>query len=81
MHFIIQIVRIIIDWEQNLPRMPYIERQIASGAIDKPKMGNLRSLFAGEYVPNVDAKYTLLTSVGTPMQNIALLKLLVAAKQ
>lgn len=72
---------VLIDWEPNLSRMPYIERQIEIGAVDKARMGNLRSLFAGECKVNPDAKYTLFTSVGTPMQNIALLKLLVAAQK
>ncbi len=74
------LANILIDWDMNLPRMGFIERAVTNGKVKKEEIVDLKDLFKGSYVPKANAKYTLFTSIGTPIQNIALLKMLVEDK-
>jgi ornithine cyclodeaminase/alanine dehydrogenase-like protein (mu-crystallin family) len=67
---------IIIDWDPNLARMKFIGRQIDAGVVSRDKMFDFRELLNKSPKLNPGAKYTIFTSMGTPIQNLAVLKLL-----
>lgn len=67
---------VIIDWDKTLTTGADIKRLVTDGIADPDKMICLKDLFAVKAKLNPDAHYTLYRSHGTPMQNLAILKLL-----
>lgn len=67
---------VIIDWEESIEGTKELKAVIEKGSVVKEKLITLEKLFSGEYSPNPNAAYTIYRSTGTPMQNLAVLKLL-----
>ncbi len=67
---------VIIDWDKTLETGADIKRLVEKGILPADKMIRLKDLFAEKTKLNSNAHYTLYRSHGTPMQNLAMLKLL-----
>ncbi len=65
---------IIMDWEQTPIMAKELKRAMDSGKANNVVV--LNDVLNGNYKSNSNARYTLYRSVGTPMQNVALLKIL-----
>lgn len=69
---------IIIDWEQTLVMAKELQSAIDTKLADASKIITLQQLFLNKDVVQ-EKKYTVYRSVGTPMQNVAVLKLLLGS--
>jgi ornithine cyclodeaminase/alanine dehydrogenase-like protein (mu-crystallin family) len=71
-------VNVIIDWEQTIAHSAELQRAVDKKIADPAKMIYLRDLFNGSKTMDTSKKYTVYRSHGTPMQDLAALKLLLA---
>ncbi|HYK08698.1 MAG TPA: hypothetical protein VEW42_04335 [Candidatus Eisenbacteria bacterium] len=67
---------IIIDWDESIDGTKELKSTIEKGSAVREKLTTLEKLFSGKYSPNPLAQYSVYRSTGTPMQNLAFLKLL-----
>lgn len=67
---------ITIDWAQTIQEAPELKKAVENGKADKEQITTLKELFGGASI-NVTKQYTIYRSHGTPMQNLAALKLLI----
>ncbi len=76
-----KVANILIDWEQTIEEALELKASVDSGRADPEKFVSLAELFSSG-LPNRGRKnYTIYRSHGTPMQNLAALKLLVNDKE
>lgn len=67
---------IVIDWEESIDGTKELKSSVEKGIAVKEKLITLEKLFSGDFSKNPNAEYTLYRSTGTPMQNLASLKLI-----
>lgn len=67
---------IIVDWQQTLKSAKDLARAIQKGQTHETEIIFLRDLFNKTQQIDMRKKYTIYRSVGTPMQNLAVLRLL-----
>ncbi len=69
---------VLIDWDQTIKDSPELAEAVTGKIADPERIIRLRELLSGNATLNPDAHYTVYRSHGTPMQNLAVLKLLLA---
>jgi len=67
---------VIIDWDQTIAEAPELQRAVDAGVADPVKIIRLKDLLSGAQRIDDNKKYTVYRTHGTPMQNLAVLKLL-----
>lgn len=67
---------VIVDWEDSLTASKNLQTPIENKSLDKEKIIFLQDLFAGKVKIADNVPYTIYRSTGTPMQNLAVLQLL-----
>lgn len=67
---------VIIDWDQTILEAPELERAVERKLADPDKLLRLKDVLAGTANLDPAKAYTMYRSHGTPMQNLAVLKLL-----
>ena len=68
----------LMDWPQTLNMAKDIDNAMQKGLLEKEKLLLLQNLFSGNVQLDTSKQYTIYRSSGTPMQNLAVLKLLLA---
>lgn len=68
---------VICDWEGTIKGAKEIERSIAQGALNEEDIIFTKDLLNGHKTLDQTKKYTVYRSTGTPIQNLAILQLLV----
>ncbi|HSW65796.1 MAG TPA: hypothetical protein VLI54_01495 [Bacillota bacterium] len=71
---------VLIDWDQTIKDSPELNEAVTRTIANPERIIRLRELFNGSAILKPDAQYTVYRSHGTPMQNLAVLKLLLAAR-
>jgi hypothetical protein len=69
---------ILIDWDQTAAEAVELHAAVEKGLAQKEVLLCLHDIFTGTKIPDVTKRYTIYRSHGTPMQNLAFLKLLTA---
>lgn len=69
---------IISDWPRILGYNKILMRVVASKQINPDKITYLKEVFDGKYIKNETSDYTIVQFGGTPIQNLAVLKMLTA---
>jgi ornithine cyclodeaminase/alanine dehydrogenase-like protein (mu-crystallin family) len=67
---------IIVDWDKNIDTTHDLQRAVESGIANRIELILLKDLIAKKRNIDESKKYTLFRSHGTPMQNLAMLKIL-----
>ncbi len=67
---------IIVDWDQTLEEAPELATALTQGRVNAGQIIRLKDLFSGQAKMPSGMRYTIYRSHGTPMQNLAALKLL-----
>lgn len=68
---------IIVDWSQTIDEVPELKEAIQIGICQKDDIIYLKDLFLDKKHPRKDKQYSVYRSHGTPMQNLAAMKLAV----
>lgn len=66
---------VILDWEKNYSKCLEMQRMVEKNILKKQSILLLKDLISGER-KLADKQYTIFRSLGTPMQNLAVLKIL-----
>lgn len=69
---------VICDWQQTLIEAKDINRSIENGLIQKEEVVLLKTLLSNPTILSLTKNYTIYRSTGTPLQNLAVLQLLVS---
>lgn len=69
---------IIVDWDQTIDEAPELNQAVKDGRTDINSVVTLKELFSEDYTSRADKDYFIYRSHGTPMQNLAALKLILS---
>ena len=69
---------IIIDWDQTVEEAPELKAAVTTGRADRGQITTLKTLFSTGLKADAPKKYTIYRTHGTPMQNLAAMKLVMS---